>query len=225
MEIVAETRQKHRERLYREGGDDKRNTKAERVDCEQARAFAYRLLGRGNGQDRGQDRADAWRPAECERETNQIGPPKSDRLCDFKSLLPMQQGDWCNAEEVQTHNDNDNAGNRCQGSRIGADERADDAGASTECDKHRGEPQDKQRRGNDRVAFYLGFCFLIRKTFERGACHKHKIRRHKRQHTRGKKTDETRNQSSQESDFAIHGATRCDAMRLLASPYRRFAET
>ena len=54
--------------------------------------------------------------------------------------------------------------------------------------------------------FTWGFASLIRKTFERGACHKHKIRRHKRQHSMGKKTDETRNQSSQESDFAIHGA-------------------
>ena len=75
MKIVAEAGQKRRERLYREGGNDKRNAKAKRIDCKEARASAYRLLGRRNGQNRSQNRSDAWRPAERKCEPDDIGPP------------------------------------------------------------------------------------------------------------------------------------------------------
>src|SRR5260370_2897596 len=76
-----------------EGRDEERNAEPSGVYGEQAGALRDRLLGRRYGQDRGQDRPDAGRPAEREGEPHRIGAPQPDRPRHRGSLLAHQYGE------------------------------------------------------------------------------------------------------------------------------------
>ncbi len=56
-----------------DGGEHERNAEAERIDREQAHAGAEARLVGGKRQNGRQDRADAGRPAESEREAHDVG--------------------------------------------------------------------------------------------------------------------------------------------------------
>ena len=70
--------------------DDERHAEAERIDREHAGALRHGRFRRRDREDRGEDRADARRPAERKGKPHQIGAPQADRLGDFKPLLAHQ---------------------------------------------------------------------------------------------------------------------------------------
>ena len=110
MQIILEAREKCRERLDGEGGDHERNAEAERIDRQQAGALGDRLLGRRHRQNGGEDRPDAGRPAEGKGQADHVGAPQPHGLGHLQPLLPVQQRDRRDAEEVQAHDDDDDAG-------------------------------------------------------------------------------------------------------------------
>ena len=131
---------------------NERNAEAERIDREHAGALRHRLLRRRDRQDRGEDRADARRPAEREGKPHQIGAPQPDGLGDLEPLLAHQQADRGQAEEMQTHDDDGDAGEDRELARIGAQHRADRAGAGAKRHEHRGKAEHEQKRGGERLA-------------------------------------------------------------------------
>ena len=83
-----------------------------------------------------------------------IGAPQPDRLRHLQPLLPVQQRDRRQAEEMQPHDDDDDAGDDGERAGIGADQRADHAGAGAERDEHGGEAADEQHGGQHRLALH-----------------------------------------------------------------------
>ena len=108
---LLETGEEGGERFHRQRRHDERHAQPERIDRQHAGAFGHGGLRRRDREDRGEDRADARRPAERKGKSHQIGAPQADRLGDFKPLLAHQPGDRGNAEELQTHDDDGDAGN------------------------------------------------------------------------------------------------------------------
>ncbi len=88
-----------------------------------ARALGDGLLGCGERQDRREDRPDAGRPAERKGQPHHIGAPQPDRLRHRQALLPHQNADPRQPEEMQAHDDDDDAGDDRQFLRPGAQQR------------------------------------------------------------------------------------------------------
>ena len=91
-EMALHAREQRRELLDHEGRDQEGNAEAGGIDREQARALRHRRFRRGHRQDRGEDRADAGRPAEGEGEPHHIGAPQADRLGRGQAPLAHQTG-------------------------------------------------------------------------------------------------------------------------------------
>ena len=123
-QVGAEARKECRERLDREGRDQKRDAEAERIDREQARALGDRRLGCRDREDHREDRPDARRPAEREGEPHHIGAPQADRLRRPRRASRGTSARSRHAEEMQPHHDDDDAGDDRELVRIGADQRS-----------------------------------------------------------------------------------------------------
>ena len=104
---------------------------AGRIDRKQARPFGDSLFGRSHRENGGEDRPDAWRPSEGKGKTDHIGAPKADWLGDIEPFLPMQKRNWGYTKKVQSHDDDDDAGDGRKRPRIGANEGSENAGACT----------------------------------------------------------------------------------------------
>src|ERR1700733_860116 len=137
--MSTKARQKRGEGFDRKRGNEKRYSKAERINGEEARALGDRRLGRSDREDRGKDRPDARGPAHREGKPHQIGAPQADRLGDGTAVLAHQPGDRRQPKKMQTHNDDADAGHDGERAGIGAQYGADDTGAGAKSDEDRGE--------------------------------------------------------------------------------------
>src|SRR4029079_558487 len=169
MKIIAEARQKGCERFDRKGRDHEWNSKAERIDREQACPFRHGLLGRRDCQNRREDWSNARRPSKGESEPDHIGAPESNRLGNIDTFLPLQKRDRGHTKEMQPHNDNGNAGDDCERPRIGANEGANNARTRAERNEHGGKAEYEESRGSDGFALDPRLRLLVRKSFERRA--------------------------------------------------------
>ena len=73
-------------------------------------------------------------------------PHRADRLGDVQPLLAVQERDRRDAEEMQTHDDDDDPGDGGERTRVGADERTNHAGARTKRHKDSREAENEQDR-------------------------------------------------------------------------------
>ena len=117
FQVALEMGDEGRAGLDREGGEQERNAEPGRIDREQHRALGDRLLRRRHGEDRGEDRPDAGRPAEREGEPHGIGAPQPDRPRHRGALLEHQEGEAGEPEKVQPHDDDGDAGDDAEFAR------------------------------------------------------------------------------------------------------------
>ena len=107
--VAAEAREERRKRLDRERRQQEWNAQAERNKPKAGRRPFHRLLGRRDREDRGQDRTDAWRPAESEGKPHHIGAPEPDGLSPSPSFS-ASTANSNQAKEVQAHDDDGDTG-------------------------------------------------------------------------------------------------------------------
>src|SRR5512135_2087356 len=106
----AKSGEKGGEWLRRKSRNDKWNAKTKRIDSEQTDTLEHCRLRRRQSENRGQDRPNAGCPAESEGKPHKIGAPQADRLRNRKPLLPLEPGNRRNAEKMQTHRHDSEAG-------------------------------------------------------------------------------------------------------------------
>src|SRR6476661_9316434 len=106
MKIIAEARQKGCERFDRKSRNHEWNSKAERIDREQACPFRHGLLGRRYCQNGREDWPNAWCPSKGEGEPDHVGAPETNGLRNIDSFLPLQKRNRCHTKEMQPHDDN-----------------------------------------------------------------------------------------------------------------------
>src|SRR5215468_2542576 len=215
--VRAKAREESGKRLDRKRGDDERQAEPKRVDGKQARALGDRGLRCRDGEDCRQDRPDARRPAEREGEPHHIRTPQPDWLCNVNARLPVQESDRREAEEVQPHDDDGDAGNDCEFVRIKPHQRAHHAGTGAERHEHRGETGHEQERRDDGIAFHQRWRFRLRQPLERGPRQIDEIGRYQRQHARRQKAHEAGKEGGKDGDVGGH-APKCGAFASLRKP-------
>src|SRR5262249_61678278 len=114
----ATAREKRRERLHRDCGNNKGDAQSERIDCKQANALEYGRFRRRQRKNSGKDRPDARRPSECKSEAHQVGAPQADRLADGKTLFALEPGDRGKPKKMQAHGDDGETGEKSKVLRI-----------------------------------------------------------------------------------------------------------
>ncbi|SPP96842.1 protein of unknown function [Bradyrhizobium vignae] len=204
-EVPLHAREQRGELFDHQRGDQKGNAEARGVDREQAGALRHRGFRRGDREDRGEDRTDARRPAEGESEAHDIGAPEADGLGDRQPSLAHQKADARQAQEVQAHDDDDDAGEDRQLRRPGTDQPADQRGAGAERHEHRGKAEHEQeRRHHDRALGGSGRLVAL-DMLDRGAREVDQIGRNQRQDARREEADEAGNQRRRDRNI-LHDA-------------------
>ena len=147
-------------RSERETRHEERETEAERVRDEQRRAGPHAVLRSGDREDRAEDRTDARRPTEAERDTgddrSRVAEPSELRLETLLLVQPRRLQEQ-RAEQEQAHPDEDRAGQAGQQVLVVAQELTGARDAEAEQHEHRAEPEDEQRgRADDPALLRLG---------------------------------------------------------------------
>src|SRR5262249_36384102 len=93
------------------GGKKERHAEAQGIGGEQKGALPATILGRWDGEDGGEHRSNAGRPAEGEGKPNRISPdePRRPRLLPI-ALLAVEEGQAEEPQKMQAHEDDEDAG-------------------------------------------------------------------------------------------------------------------
>src|SRR5690606_14974476 len=111
VHMSLEARNPIEEAAGKKSGEQERNPDSERIDRQQAGAPRGRSLRTGNEQDRRQHRPDTGRPAEGEGEPHDVGADQAGRLpVNLDARLAIEQRDTEDAEKMQAHDHDDDAG-------------------------------------------------------------------------------------------------------------------
>src|SRR5262249_27187321 len=135
----------------------------------------------------------------------------------MNARLPVQEADRREAEEMQSHDDDGDAGDDCELVRIKAHQRADHARAGAERHEYRREPGDEQDGRDDGVAFHQRRRLILRQPLERGAGQINEIGRHQRQHAGRQKAHEAGKERGEDGDGGDH-APKYGAFAPLSKP-------
>src|SRR5467141_3163499 len=134
-------------------GDDKRNRQTYRVRGEQHRAVADALPCRGEGEDRPQDRSDAWGPGGAEGDPYDGGPEVAQGLPGELDLaLGQQPGGTRHAQQVEAEQDHQHPSRPADPDLRVPGETPQGRGRRTEDHKDHGEPSDEPQRVQQRGA-------------------------------------------------------------------------
>lgn len=121
------------------------------------------------------------------------------------AVLAHQEADARQAEEVQAHDDDDDAGENRQLRRPGSDQPADQRSAGAERHEHRGKAEHEQkRRHHDRALGGRGRLVALN-MLDRGARQVDQIGRNQRQDARREEADESGNQRRRDRNI-LHDA-------------------
>ena len=183
------SREQRRKLLDHEGGQQKGNAEPGGIDREQHRALGHGGLGGGHGENRRQDRADAGGPAERKGKPHHVGAPQPDRFRRRQPSLAHQEADPRQPQEMQAHDDDDDAGEDRKLRRPGADQAADEGRAGTERDEHGGEAEHEHQRRAHHRALRGGRAFFVGDVLDGGAGQIDQIGRHQRQHAGRQEAD------------------------------------
>ena len=173
-----------------------------------------RVLRSGDRQDGAENRPDARRPAERERQAHHIGAPQADRLRHRQPALLHQERDRRDAEEMQPHDDDDDAGDFAEHVGIGVQHRAEHAGAGAKRHEHRGEAEHEDESRDHGLAPHARGGFRIGKAFQRRAGQIDQIGRHQRQHAGRQEAQHAREQRREYRDVRHNGCNAPGAMAI-----------
>jgi len=151
-----------------------------------------------------EDRTDARRPAKRKGQPHDVCAPQPDRLCELNPFLSVEERNRREAEEVQSHDDDRNAGNGRERPGPGADQRADHARTCTKCNEYRAETEHEQDGCEHSVAPCSRRALTFGETFKRGAGHIDQIGGHQRQHAGREKTHQPGDQRGKNTDINGH---------------------
>ena len=152
-EMAAKAGKKAHESAREASSDPKGNGEPERIDGEQAGACADRFARGGNAENGAEHRTYAGRPAEGEGKAHDIGAGQRRRLAAaLEACLARENADAENAEEIQAHDDDDEAADLGENIEVLAQQQAYGGSAGTQRDEHRGEPQGEEQRRQQHVA-------------------------------------------------------------------------
>src|SRR5918994_6311499 len=134
------------ERLHREGREEERDAESGGIDREEDRSLGDARLRARHGQDGGEGRADAGRPPEGEREAHYVRSPQADRAGHVEPGFPVKEPNAETAEEMESHRDDGDAGNRAEHREILPDVLAGRRGGGANKDEHRREAGHEEQR-------------------------------------------------------------------------------
>ena len=151
-ELLAQMARSAHERADRGRGEDEGQAEPEAVDGEQRRAAGDGVPAAGDGENGGQDRADAGRPAEREGEAHRIGAPDARGFLDLEPLLAQHRADPEHAEKMQAHQDHADSGRDRQRMAPLPEQLSQRRRGGAQADEHGREAGHEQERGDQDVA-------------------------------------------------------------------------
>ena len=140
----AEAAIEFQEALHQERRQQKRDGQTERINAEQQNPFYQRVLFAGEGQDRGQDGAEARRPTEGEGEADdECAKRRTAALHAMQSRVGVKRFDLEDPRQVQAKNNDDHAGHDRERVLIAGRDLSDFGGDRSERDEYHAEAKDE----------------------------------------------------------------------------------
>ncbi len=158
------------------------------------------------GQDRAQNRSDAWSPAEGEGEAHDVGRCEACRSpFALEPRLPGKERDPDHAEEIQSHQNDDEPGRDRQRLLPRPEQSAQGRGPRAQCGEDGREAKHEGKRRTDQGdAAPSGCGTSLAEVFDAHPGHVTKIRRHERQDARRQKRQRPCAGGAQISDVDCH---------------------
>ncbi len=156
--------------------------------------MAHGILSGRDREDRAEHGADAGRPTESKGQADNIGAdqPRRPRV-GVIARLAVQKRNVDDAEEMQSGNDDDHAGDLGEDRQVLDHELAQHRGRGAQDDEHRSETEHEGDRGQHHGLIDMGRrLVLARQLVEGRAAEKAEIGRHERQHAGAQKAEEAR---------------------------------